>query len=90
MIAKDIVFDAVNKVKQELGLLDSIDVNTKLFDNFDSMCILQLILELEDQLQKKLDRYIQIADENSMDKELTPFKSVHSLIEYVDLRINNG
>ena len=90
MIAKDIVFDAVNKVKQELGFLDSIDVNTKLFDNFDSMCILQLILELEDQLQKKLDRYIQIADENSMDKELTPFKSVHSLIEYVDLRINNG
>ena len=90
MIAKDIVFDAVNKVKQELGLLDSIDVNTKLFDNFDSICILQLILELEDQLQKKLDRYIQIADENSMDKELTPFKSVHSLIEYVDLRINNG
>jgi|TARA_B100000315_G_scaffold80617_1_gene73844 acyl carrier protein len=90
VIAKDIVFDAVNKVKQELGLLDSIDVNTKLFDNFDSMCILQLILELEDQLQKKLDRYIQIADENSMDKELTPFKSVHSLIEYVDLRINNG
>jgi acyl carrier protein len=90
VIAKDIVFDAVNKVKQELGLLDSIDVNTKLFDNFDSICILQLILELEDQLQKKLDRYIQIADENSMDKELTPFKSVHSLIEYVDLRINNG
>jgi len=90
VIAKDIVFDAVNKVKQELGLLDSIDVNTKLFDSFDSMCILQLILELEDQLQKKLDRYIQIADENSMDKELTPFKSVHSLIEYVDLRINNG
>ena len=90
MIAKDIVFDAVNKVKQELGFLDSIDVNTKLFDSFDSMCILQLILELEDQLQKKLDRYIQIADENSMDKELTPFKSVHSLIEYVDLRINNG
>ena len=90
MIAKEIVFDAVNKVKHELGLLDSIDVNTKLFDNFDSMCILQLILELEDQLQKKLDRYIQIADENSMDKELTPFKSVHSLIEYVDLRINNG
>ncbi len=90
MIAKDIVFDAVNKVKQELGFLDSIDVNTKLFDSFDSMCILQLILELEDQLQKKLDRYIQIADEKSMDKELTPFKSVHSLIEYVDLRINNG
>jgi acyl carrier protein len=90
VIAKDIVFDAVNKVKQELGFLDSIDVNTKLFDSFDSMCILQLILELEDQLQKKLDRYIQIADEKSMDKELTPFKSVHSLIEYVDLRINNG
>jgi acyl carrier protein len=87
---KDLVINAVKKVNDDAGAFTAIDENTEIFENFDSTAILELILELEDQLQAQLGRYVQIADENSMNAELTPFKTLLSLIEYVSEKVNHG
>lgn len=50
---KEIVQQAIKAVNQELDnpLLNNADDNTLLFDNLDSMAMLDLILEIEDKLQ---------------------------------------
>jgi len=40
-----------------------------------------LIVEIEDLLQKEFGKYIQIADENSMNVEQTIFKTIASTID---------
>ena len=87
---KDLVFDAVTKINQDLQVFSEIDESTALFENLESAAILELIMELEDQLQAKVGRYIQIADEFSMDAELTPFRTLSSLIEHVSDKVNRG
>lgn len=87
---KDLVFDAVSKINQDIEVFSEIDESTAIFENLESAAILELILELEDQLQSKLGRYIQIADEYSMDAERTPFRTVSSLIEHVSDKVSRG
>jgi hypothetical protein len=87
---KDLVFDAVSKINQDVEVFSEIDESTEIFENLESAAILDLILELEDQLQSKLGRYIQIADEYSMDAERTPFKTLSSLIEHVRDKVSRG
>ncbi len=40
-----------------------------IYDNLDSMALLDFILEVEDSLQKEFGKYIQIADETTMDSK---------------------
>jgi hypothetical protein len=87
---KDLVFDAVSKINQDIEVFSEIDESTAIFENLESAAILELILELEDQLQSKLGRYIQIADEFTMDAERTPFRTVSSLIEHVSDKVSRG
>ncbi|WP_456432137.1 hypothetical protein [Nitratifractor sp.] len=61
-----------------------------LFAELDSMAVLDLILEIEARLQEHLGRYVQIADERSMDPQKTPFLTVQSAIEHVRERADNG
>lgn len=61
-----------------------IDENTNLLEELDSVGVLELILELENQLQSKYNRYIQVANEFSMDKEQSPFTSYKKLLKYLE------
>ena len=47
------------------------------------MAVLDLILELEEAIQEAKGEYIQIASQDTMDPNKTPFKSVGSTIEYI-------
>lgn len=87
---KDLVFDAVRKLNESIEVFTAIDENSEIFGNLESVDVLELIVELEDQLQAKLGRYIQIADENTMNAELTPFKTLSSLIEFVNDKVKHG
>lgn len=61
-----------------------IDENTNLLEELDSVGVLELILELENQLQSKYNRYIQVANEFSMDKEQSPFTNYKKLLKYLE------
>jgi hypothetical protein len=51
--------------------------------------VLDLILDLESRLKIKYNRYIQVANEYSMDDKMTPFKDVKTLEYYLKDLINH-
>lgn len=89
MRTKEIILDAIKSVNSELKIpeLESVNDKTELFTLLDSLGTLDLILELEESLQAKTGEYIAIANEFSMNAELTPFKTTLSLEAFIDERI---
>ena len=86
---KDIVFEAVKSVNKELKNkdLEVISEETILFERLDSMAILDLILEIEGSIQVEYGRYIQVADDTMMDAIKTPFKTVGTLVEFIEGKV---
>ncbi len=80
-----IVYHAIKNINEDLGseVLENPTLNTPLFSELDSMAVLDLILELEEAIQEAKGEYIQIASQDTMDPNKTPFKSVGSTIEYI-------
>ena len=63
----------------ELEEFYTISSFTPIYELIDSISLLDLILELEANIKLAYNRYIQVADEFSMDDEKTPFKTVGTL-----------
>ncbi len=89
---KNILFSVLQEIGKELEIevLKQVDEGTDIYDNLDSMALLDFILEVEDGLQKEFGRYIQIADETTMDAELTSLKNIDSAIEMILAKVQNG
>ena len=49
----------------------------------DSLNIVMLIAEVEDQIQDELDCSITLADDRAMSQKTSPFRSVTSLVKYI-------
>jgi len=86
---KQLIKEIVEELNADLELeeLNSIDDNTPLFELIDSVGVLDMILELEDKLQVKYGKYIQLADECTMDKDTTPFRTVGLLTDYLEKKV---
>ena len=87
-----IVRESIAQINEDLADpdLEDLSLDDPLFARLDSMAVLDLILEIEGQVQERLGRYVQIADERSMDPQNTPFQTVLSTIEHVRKRVENG
>jgi len=87
-----IVIDAIKSINEDLGSekLSNPTMDTELFSELDSMAVLDLILEIEEAIERESGSYIQIANDKIMDIDSTPFKSVKSAIEYIESKVNNG
>ena len=82
--------EAIKEINEDLEIIEfeNITNNIKIFENIDSVAVLDLILEIEDRLQKKYGRYIQIADDKTMDVANTPFKDFKTLVVYLEEKVN--
>ncbi len=69
--------------QQKLPAISEIGLDAPLYTSLDSLAVLDVILELEDRLQKSEGRYVQIADEQTFDREKTPFKTANLLVDFV-------
>jgi len=87
---KELVIDALKELNEDLELkeLENITDETPIFELLDSVAVLDLILEIEERLQEKYNRYIQVADDKAMDAKNTPFKNLKTLVEYLEGKIN--
>ncbi len=92
MNIEKIVIDAIKSINEDLGSekLSNPTMDTELFSELDSMAVLDLILEIEEAIERESGSYIQIANDKIMDIDSTPFKSVKSAIEYIESKVNNG
>jgi len=49
----------------------------------DSLGVVMLISEIEEQIQDKLDLSITLADDRAMSQKTSPFRSVKTLVHYI-------
>lgn len=90
LMIKNIILESVALINEELEheALDKVNEQTLLFEALDSIAVLDLILELESRLETEYGCYIQVADEKSMDAINTPFKTVATLTNFLEQKIN--
>jgi len=64
---------------------------TKLFGEdgaLDSLALVSLITDLEGEIHDEFEKDIILADEKAMSQKNSPFNTVESLINYIDMLIN--
>jgi acyl carrier protein len=54
----------------------------------DSMDLVALVVDLEEQLREVFGKEITLADERAMSQEVNPFSKVESLTRYIHLLLN--
>ncbi len=64
---------------------------TKLFGEdgaLDSLALVSMITDLEGEIHDEFEKDIILADEKAMSQKNSPFNTVESLINYIDMLIN--
>ena len=83
----NVIFDAIDEVN--LGLDDvkmEKNEDTVIFGTesvLDSMDLVHFISLIEEKIEEESGNYVSIADENAMSLEVSPFKTVKTLNEYI-------
>ena len=90
----NIVIQAVHDFAEQEGdkdeLLNPIP-ETRLFGvngHLDSLGLVALITEVEEQIDEQLGQEIILADERAMAQQRSPFRSIQALADYITLQIN--
>ena len=88
----EIIKKAIEEINEDLGLkeLENLNDDTPIIELLDSVDVLNLILAIEENLQKEYSNYIQVANEHIMDKNLSEFKTYKTLKEYIQRLINES
>lgn len=88
---KLLVLESIEEINNDSQIeeLYSPSLDTNFFDLVDSLAVLNFILDIEQRLERRFGRYIQIADEDVMDASKTPFKTVKDIIEFISRRVEN-
>jgi len=64
--------------------LQSLNSESNLFENLDSLTVVDMLLEAEMQLEKTTGRYVTLADEIIFDASKSPLRSWKSWVAYVE------
>jgi len=71
--------------------LENPDKDTKIFGEegaLDSLALVSLISDLEEEIHDKFDKDVTLADEKAMSQRKSPFGTVESMTEYIEMLIN--
>lgn len=86
---KKIVFDVIDSINESnpesIPIPNSI--NTVLFGKdgyLDSLGLVNLIVGIEEKIEESFDQTVTLADENSLSLEASPFRSIETIIDYID------
>ena len=88
---QEIIFSILKNLGEERNNKDlkTPHEKTVLFGgNLDSLGIVVLVTELEEEISDKFDFEISLADERAMSQRTSPFRSVSTLINYTEKLIN--
>lgn len=66
--------------------LRTLDADSNLFDNLDSITIAEMLLEVEDRLEALTGNYVTLADEKVFDASKSPLRSWAGWVAYVEGR----
>ncbi len=85
-----VVLQDINEDIQD-ETLTNLTKETKLFGEggaLDSMALVTVITDLEEEIHDEFDKHITLADEKAMSQRNSPFSTVESLVNYIEILIN--
>ncbi len=93
MNALQLIFDTIDEMNLDLELSEKIEKkeDTVIFgieSALDSIGLVNFITIIEQKIEEETGRFITIADERAMSMKDSPFKTVGTLKEYIELLIN--
>ena len=88
-----LIYEAIDEINQDTDSSEKIEKNedTIIFgmeSALDSIGLVNFITIIEQKLEEETGLFITIADERAMSMETSPFKTVNTLKEYIELLIN--
>lgn len=86
----ELVLELIKEIgeDQEKQALIQATSETRLFgENLDSLGLVFLVTDLESIISEKFDIDVTLADERAMSQKTSPFRTVSTLIKYVELLI---
>jgi acyl carrier protein len=91
----DIVIKQVSELNETLPETQQfiVDENTILFGNnskIDSLSLVSVIVDLEGIFASEYDLEISLTDDRAMTREVSPFDSVTTLVDYIDEIVNEA
>ncbi len=87
----EIIFKSIEAINQQNNTHLIKDVNTKLFgreSDLDSLGLVNLITSIEENIEELSGKYIPIADERAFSLESSPFKTVETLANYIEILLH--
>ena len=97
MVSKEIIihtiFKAVNEINKRLSkkqqLIKSIStILSGSDDKLDSLGLVNLIVAIEQNIEDEFEVSITIADERAMSQKHSPFRTIGSLADYIEMLLN--
>ena len=86
---KDIITIIINEVSSIIDLEnDEINFDTTIYGNdsrLDSLGLINLIVAVEQNIEDEFDVNITIADERAMSQKHSPFRTIESLANYIEM-----
>ncbi|MFA7450091.1 MAG: hypothetical protein WCY79_00860 [Bacteroidales bacterium] len=85
-----LIYDSIDEVNKMNELTITKNVDTVLFgrdSDLDSLGLVNLIVSIEGLVNESFDTSISIADEKAMSQKNSPFRTVETLANYVELLI---
>lgn len=92
--AFQVVKAAVEELADELGYdnLRKVTVDTPLFggpDGIDSLSLVRLVSEIEREAESRMSKRVLLADERAMSRRNSPFRTVGTLSEFLQERLDD-
>ena len=95
MDVQKVVYDSIDELNQQLSeddrLIKSLD--TKIFGSnskLDSLGLVSLIVMVEQNIENEFDVSITIADEKAMSQKRSPFRTIGTLADYIDMLLREN
>jgi acyl carrier protein len=89
----ELIYEVIDELNLDLEPSEQLkkDENSVIFgpeSTLDSMGLVNLITLIEQRIEEKTGNFIAIADERAMSMQESPFKTVKTLKEYIEVLLN--
>ncbi len=83
---EEVMKEALRRVNENVGSpdLEAVGPDTNVFDQVDSMTIVDLLLETETLLEEKTGNYVPLADETIFDASASPLRRWSDWVAHVE------
>ena len=87
----EIIFKCIEEINQQNDTEIAKDINTKLFgseSDLDSLGLVNLIVSIEEKIEELTGKYIPIADERAFSLGSSPYRTVETLANYIEILLH--